>query len=93
INIPNDNDLNIDKNFTISAWVKPVRYPTSGLYSILSKDNNYEFHLNSSGKIFWWWQDVNQNGNGGIKTRTLTSEVAIPRNDWSFITIKYEFID
>ncbi|MCW4444768.1 LamG domain-containing protein [Vibrio splendidus] len=93
INIPHDNDLNIGENFTISAWVKPVSYPRSGLYSILSKDNNYEFHLNSSGKIFWWWQDVNQNGNGGIKTRTLTSEVAIPRNDWSFITIKYEFID
>ncbi|MEZ8655804.1 DUF6701 domain-containing protein [Vibrio splendidus] len=93
INIPHDNSLNIDKNFTISAWINPVSYPTSGLYSILSKDNNYEFHLNSSGKIFWWWQDVNQNGNGGIKTRTLTSEVAIPRTDWSFITIKYEFID
>ncbi|MEZ8087241.1 DUF6701 domain-containing protein [Vibrio sp. 1S139] len=90
INIPHDNILNIDKNFTISAWVKPVRYPTSGLYSILSKDNNYEFHLNSSGKIFWWWQDKNKNGNGNTQTRTLTSEVSIPLNGWSFITLRYD---
>ncbi|MEZ8383569.1 DUF6701 domain-containing protein [Vibrio splendidus] len=90
INIPHDNSLNIDKNFTISAWIKPVRYPTSGLYSILSKDNNYEFHLNSSGKIFWWWQDKNKNGNGNAQTRTLTSEVSIPLKDWSFITLRYD---
>ncbi|MFA0311656.1 hypothetical protein BH581_11900 [Vibrio splendidus] len=90
VNIPHDSRLNIDKNFTISAWVKPASYPRSGLYSILSKDNNYEFHLNSSGKIFWWWQDKNKNGNGNARTRTLTSEVSIPINKWSFITIRYD---
>ncbi|NOJ13404.1 LamG domain-containing protein [Vibrio splendidus] len=90
INIPHNNNLNIDKNLTISAWVKPVSYPRSGLHSILSKDNNYEFHLNSSGKIFWWWQDKNKNGNGNVQTRTLTSEVSIPINKWSFITLRYD---
>ncbi|WP_439146298.1 DUF6701 domain-containing protein [Vibrio sp.] len=80
--------LDMNDSFTISAWVKPARYPISGLHSILSKDNNYEFHLNSSGQIFWWWQD--KNSNGDIKTRTLTSEASIPKDKWSFITIRYD---
>ncbi|WP_435248406.1 DUF6701 domain-containing protein [Vibrio sp. nBUS_14] len=84
-----DNDLlDMNDSFTISAWVKPTRYPISGLHSILSKDNNYEFHLNSSGQIFWWWQD--KKSNGDIKTRTLTSEASIPKDKWSFITIRYD---
>ena len=84
-----DNDLlDMNDSFTISAWVKPARYPISGLHSILSKDNNYEFHLNSSGQIFWWWQD--KKSNGDIKTRTLTSEASIPKDKWSFITIRYD---
>ncbi|MEZ9109564.1 MULTISPECIES: DUF6701 domain-containing protein [Vibrio] len=90
INVPHDNILNLDKDFTISVWVKPTSYPSSGLHSIVSKDNNYEFHLNSSGQIFWWWQDKNKNGNGSAQTRTLTSEVSIPINEWSFITLRYD---
>ena len=28
----------------------------SDLYSILSNDVNYEFHLNPAGQLYWWWQ-------------------------------------
>ncbi len=59
-----------------SAWIYPTAYPTSDLYSILSNDQNYEFHLNTAGKLFWWWQ-----------ASTLTSDTVIPLNKWTHIAI------
>ncbi|MBU1236886.1 MAG: DUF11 domain-containing protein [Gammaproteobacteria bacterium] len=59
-----------------SAWIYPTAYPTSDLYSILSNDVNYEFHLNTGGRLFWWWQ-----------ASTLTSAATIPLNQWTHIAI------
>ncbi len=58
-----------------SAWIYPTAYP-SELASILSNDTNYEFHLNPSGKLYWWWQAA-----------TLTSNATIPLNKWTHIAI------
>ena len=60
------------------AWIYPTAYPTSDLYSILSNDVNYEFHLNPSGKLFWWWNAA-----------TLTSAATIPLNQWTHIAITF----
>ena len=51
-----DSLLDISNNLTITTWINTNVIPTSGLKSILSKDENYEFHINSSGQIYWWWQ-------------------------------------
>ena len=61
-----------------SAWVYPTAYPTSELYSILSNDVNYEFHLNTSGKLYWWWN-----------SSTLTSAASVPLNQWTHIAITF----
>ncbi|CAK0772317.1 MSHA biogenesis protein MshQ [Gammaproteobacteria bacterium] len=61
-----------------SAWIYPTAYPSSDLYSILSNDTNYEFHLNPSGKLFWWWN-----------VATLTSSAIIPLNKWTHIAITF----
>ena len=58
-----------------SAWIYPTAYP-SELASILSNDTNYEFHLNPSGKLYWWWQAA-----------TLTSNTTIPLNKWTHVAI------
>lgn len=50
-----DSLLDIPDNLTVTAWINTNVIPSSGLKSILSKDENYEFHINSSGQIFWWW--------------------------------------
>ncbi|SHJ79063.1 MSHA biogenesis protein MshQ [Malonomonas rubra DSM 5091] len=63
-------------HLSATAWIYPTAYPGSGLYSILSNDVNYEFHLNSSGKLFWWWQ-----------ASTLTSAATIPLNKWTHVAI------
>lgn len=78
-----DHDLfDMNGSFTISAWVRPVSYPSSGLHTILSKDTNYEFHINSQGKVFWWWED--EDGQ-----KSITSKNSLPLNQWSFITVRY----
>lgn len=61
-----------------SAWIYPTAYPTGGsdLYSILSNDVNYEFHLNQQGKLYWWWD-----------YSTLTSAATIPLNQWTHVAI------
>jgi len=51
-----DSLLDIPDNLTITTWINTNVIPSSGLKSILSKDENYEFHINSSGQIFWWWR-------------------------------------
>ena len=50
-----DSLLDIPNTLTITIWINTNVIPTSGLKSILSKDENYEFHINSSGEIYWWW--------------------------------------
>ena len=63
-----------------SAWIYPTAYPSgSGLYSILSNDVNYEFHLNSSGQLYWWWN-----------SSTLTSATKIPLNQWTHVAITFD---
>ncbi len=62
-----------------SAWIYPTAYPASGnLASILSNDQNYEFHLDPAGKLYWWW---------GGTPRQLTSAATIPLNRWTHIAI------
>ena len=68
------------QTLSASAWIYPTAYPsgTNGqdLSSILSNDVNYEFHLDPSGHLYWWWQKS-----------TLTSAAVIPLNQWTHIAI------
>jgi uncharacterized repeat protein (TIGR01451 family) len=66
--------------FSASVWVYPTAYPPSDFYSILSNDVNYEFHINNTGKLYWWW-------NNG---QTLTSDTSIPLNRWTHIAITFD---
>jgi MSHA biogenesis protein MshQ len=74
--------LSPSATLTVSAWVRPASTP-SELMTIVSKESNYEFHINSSRRIYWWWQDSNDN------TRTLTSTGQLPLNQWTHVAIRY----
>jgi len=75
----NDSLLDIPNNLTVTAWINTNVIPSSGLKSILSKDENYEFHINSSGQIYWWW-------NWGTLTTTGAS---LTIGDWHHIAITW----
>lgn len=86
VEVAHNAKLSFDDNFTVSAWIKPTAYPPSGqLKSIVSKDTNYEFHLNSNKKIFWWWQ---QHGSGA--QHSFESHREIPLEQWTHVTIRYQ---
>jgi MSHA biogenesis protein MshQ len=73
--------LNVTDELTVLAWIRPTALPTGGnLKSIISKDNNYEFHLDSAGRIYWWW------GGGALELRTTGS---VPLNAWTHVAIVY----
>ncbi|NAZ70943.1 DUF6701 domain-containing protein [Vibrio toranzoniae] len=92
IEVPSDTELNISEKLTVSAWIKPISLPNgNGLYTIVAKDTNYEFHLNSSGKIFWYWEE---NNNGNDNTQTLTSNFTVPVGadaPWTHVVITYNW--
>ena len=84
----NDNALlDLSNNFAVGVWVKIDSIPTSGLKTIVSKDENYEFHVNSDGKIYWWWNTEIL----GI-VRTLTSDTSIVAGVWTHIVISFSTV-
>lgn len=83
IQAPHDDLLTQQGSFSIGLWVKPRSYPSSGLMSILSKDDNYEFHLKPNGTINWWWQTTT----GATREFDSTSSVAL--GQWSHVLIHY----
>ncbi|AZQ85762.1 LamG domain-containing protein [Colwellia sp. Arc7-635] len=77
----NDNaKLDLQKELSISVWINPKSLPNSGLKTIVSKDENYEFHLTPAGEINWWWQ----------RHSFSTSGAGITAGNWYHIAITYE---
>ena len=76
--------LDMTEKFTVMAWIRPDTLPGSGLMTILSKDENYEFHINSAGRINWWWN------NSSGATREFNSTATISTNVWTHVAIVYE---
>jgi len=79
--VADNSQLDLTGSFTIGAWIHPTALG-SELKSILSKDGNYELHLDSSGRLYWWWQVA---GN----VRTLTSTASIATNVWTHVAIRF----
>ena len=84
IEVPDDGSLDIRQYLTVMAWIRPDIIPASGLKSIVSKDENYEFHINSAGRIYWWWQ------NSGGTVRSFTSTTTLSAGSWYHVAIVYE---
>lgn len=85
VDIPHNQQLSFSERLTVSAWVYPVSRPTGdGLHTIVAKDDNYEFHLDSQGRVYWYWATSNNSAN------SLRTTQSIPLNTWSHITIRYD---
>jgi MSHA biogenesis protein MshQ len=73
----------LQSSFSIGVWVKPRTLPNSGLMTILSKNGNYEFHLNPNGTVHWWWQTT-------VGTApSFNSSTALPLGQWSHVLIRF----
>lgn len=76
--------LDLASELTVAIWINTRTIPGSGLKSIVSKDTNYEFHVNDSGQIYGWWNDSSGN------VRSFNSGGATVSVDtWHHVAITY----
>ena len=82
VGIVDNSTLDLQKELTITAWINPQTLPSAStdLHTIVSKDENYEFHLSSTGEIYWWWQT----------NEFSTSGAGITTDNWYHIAITYK---
>lgn len=79
VEVPSSPLFGYTNKLSASAWIYLTSYPPNGgLYSVLSNDVNYEFHVDSNGKLFWWWN-----------ASSLTSSASIPLNQWTHVAITF----
>lgn len=84
LEVPASNLFDYTTEFSASAWIYPTAAPGGGgLYSVLSNDQNYEFHLDGNRRLFWWW---------GGGARSLTSTSQIPLNQWTHVAITFRSV-
>lgn len=84
VEITDNNRLDFSNNFSIGAWIKIDSIPSSGLKTILSKDENYQLYVNSLGQINWRWQTSILN-----LERQFNSTATITAGSWHHIVISY----
>ncbi len=73
--------------FTVTAWVNARSFPSgSGLATVVSKDENFEFHVRSTGQINWWWETT---GRGG-RAESITTGTRLSLNTWHHVAISYQ---
>lgn len=82
LQIADNNLLDMSGSFTVGIWVRPSSR-ASELMSIVSKDNNYEFHINSNGLVNWWWQTT------ANQTHQFNSSATVPLNTWTHVAIRF----
>ena len=83
VEIADDPAFDLELQLTVSAWIYPQSLPTSpssDLMTIVSKDENYEFHITPQGEINWWWQTYSYTSSGAN----------ITPNNWYHIAITYK---
>ncbi|MBA3581086.1 MAG: Ig-like domain-containing protein [Gammaproteobacteria bacterium] len=85
LSVNNATPLNMSTAFTVATWINPNSLPASDYMTVLSKDENYEIHLDPAGNVFWWWQ------NSATAARNITSSgVTInPAGGWYHVAISY----
>lgn len=84
VNVPDNALLDMTGEFTVAAWINPDTL-TAALMTIVSKDENFEFHLTNAGQINWWWQ----NSGGTARQITTTGTAIAAGGGWYHVAIVY----
>ena len=76
--------LDIRDELTVTAWVY-LRSTPSELYTIVSKDTNFEYHIDGQRRVYWWWNE----NDGSNTVRTLTTAAQLALDEWHHVAITY----
>ena len=83
VEVPDNAALDLPTELTVAAWIY-MRTAPAELHTIASKDTNYEYHVDSQRRVFWWWNDSSGN------TRSITAPTQLGLNRWYHVAITYE---
>lgn len=83
IEIADNNLLDQPTAVAVGAWVRFDAVPSGDIRTVVSKDENYEFHIDQSGRVYWWW--VNPFG----WAYSLTSNISLTAGTWYHIAVSY----
>ncbi|MEQ8857041.1 MAG: LamG domain-containing protein [Pseudomonadales bacterium] len=75
--------LDLVSELTVALWINIRAIPGSGLKSFLSKDTNYEMHVDQNARLYWWWNDASGT------TRSFTSTATVSANRWYHVAFTY----
>lgn len=75
--------MDLTDALSITAWIR-LNAVGSELKSIFSKDENYEFHIDTSRQVYWWW-----NNSGGTTRSFTSSPYSISLGTWHHIGVVY----
>ncbi|WP_199222008.1 LamG domain-containing protein, partial [Winogradskyella wandonensis] len=81
-----EDNLDLNTSFTLSTWVKRESGSTNS--SIIAKrdvgfSEGYDLRINNSGRVEMRWRD-------GVLTRSISSLVAIPEDEWHHIAVTHD---
>ncbi len=85
IQIADQPALDLPGPLTISTWINVASFPRSGIRTIVSKDENIEFHVDSNQEIYWWWRTRN-----GATHSFTTNGANLAENRWYHIAVVYQ---
>ena len=77
-----DGTFDLTDAVSATAWIYLNAAPSADIKSVLSKDNNFEFHVDTNSQLYWWW-------NGGSQQLTTTG-TPIPAGQWVHVAIAYQ---
>jgi MSHA biogenesis protein MshQ len=83
LEITDNNSLDLADSLAVGAWVRFDSLSTGDIKTVVSKDENYEFHIDQKGRVYWWWHDSVGN------VRTLTTPSSLSSGSWHHIVISY----
>jgi MSHA biogenesis protein MshQ len=82
VEVPSNALHDLPTDLTLAAWVRMETTPAE-LHTIVSKDTNYEFHIDDGRHVYWWWTD------SGGTARSITTNATIALNTWVHIAVTY----
>jgi MSHA biogenesis protein MshQ len=83
LEITDNNSLDLANSLAVGAWVRFDTLSAGDIKTVVSKDENYEFHIDQKGRVYWWWHDSAGN------VRTLTTPASLSSGSWHHIVISY----
>lgn len=83
LEITDNNSLDLADSLAVAAWVRFDSLSAGEIKTVVSKDENYEFHIDQKGRVYWWWHDSAGN------VRTLTTPSSLGGDSWHHIVISY----